>query len=231
VTFVQYQQVNRDKVRIFKSRDNLSSWEVAYNFQPGHIRHIHAIQKDPYSEKLWICTGDLDKESMVAWSDDGFNTIQKIGHGSQLWRVCQLIFTEEAVLWGTDTGYEDEAGIYRWDKETAELKKFQKIDGAVFFGTRLRNGTVVMSTNREGLRNEKDDKTRLFIISEDNQTTSIECGTWNHKKPGFWFKYAMLRFQRKQGATSLAVTCLNQKEFPDSELIIISEETLLSAIR
>jgi hypothetical protein len=199
---------------------------VAYEFIPKQIRHVHAIQKDPYTDKLWVCTGDDDEESMVAWSDNEFKTIHEIGHGSQLWRVCQLIFTEDAVLWGTDTGSENDAGIYKWDRKTIELQKYQNIDGAVFFGTRLKNGTIVMSTDRESMKNEKDDKTRLFIISKDNKITSIECGTWKHKKSGFWFKYALLRFQRDQGGDALAVTCINQKEFPDSELILISEDNL-----
>jgi hypothetical protein len=221
-----FQNPDRNKVDLFKSRNKMSSWEVAYRFQPKLIRHIHAIQKDPYSDKLWVCTGDDDEESMIAWSDDEFKTIRKIGQGRQMWRVCQLIFTEDDVIWGTDNGSGTDAGIYRWDKETAEIHKYQNIDGAVFYATRLKNGTIVMSTDREGLNIEKDDKTRLYIISGDNKLTSIECGTWNHKMPGFWFKYALLRFQRNQGAGSLAVTCMNQKEFPDSELIIISEESL-----
>lgn len=226
-----FQNPNRNLVRLYKSIKNMSSWEVAYQFQPGQIRHIHSVQKDPYTGKLWVCTGDDNKESMIAWSNDKFKTIQRIGQGSQIWRVCQLIFTEEDVIWGTDTDSEDDAGIYRWDKGTAELTKLQKIDGAIFFGTRLKNGTIVMSSNRQGLSIEKDSKTRLYIISEENKITTIEFGTWDHKKPGFWFKYSMLRFQRNQGSSSLAISCLNQKEFMDSELVIISEEILQSTLK
>ena len=132
------------------------------------------------------------------------------------------------MLWGTDTASEKEAGIYSWDRNTGEVQKYQGIDGAIFFGTKLKNGTMVMSSDREGFKNEKDDKTRLYVISKDFNITSLECGTWDHKKPGFWFKYAMLRFQRDQGGPSLVITCLNQKEFPESELIIISEDSLIS---
>jgi hypothetical protein len=226
-----FENKNRDVVNVYKYSNNSDSVIAAYSFPKGQIRHVHAIQKDPFTEKAWICTGDSDEESMIAWSDDGFNTKHELVSGSQKYRVCQLVFTEEAILWGTDTGSEYEAGIYRWDKESDECKKLQTVDGAVFFGTRLKNGTVVLSTDREGLKSEKDDKTRLFIISAENKIAEIECGSWKHKKPGFWFKYSLLRLQRDQGSASLAVTCLNQKELPDSELIIISEETLLSAAK
>jgi len=226
-----FQNPNRDEVKIFKSMNNMNSWKVAFEFQPGQIRHIHAVQKDPYSDKLWLCTGDFNEESMVAWSNDNFKSITQIGQGSQLWRVCQLIFTEQFVFWGTDTGSEDLAGIYRWDKNTAEMEKLQKVDGAIFYGTRLARGTIVMSTNRQGRKNEIDNKTRLFIITDENKIASFICGTWNHNKPGFWFKYAKLRFQRKQGGSALVITCLNQKEFPDGDLLIISEDTLLQVSR
>lgn len=221
-----FRNPERDKVRLYRSSEDMSYWEVAYQFQPRQVRHIHSIQKDPYSNKIWVCTGDNDDESMIMWSDDNFNTINKIGYGNQIWRVCQLVFTEENIFWGTDTGSENISGIYSWNRQNAKLKKHLEIDGAVFFGTRLRNGTIVLSTNREGAKNEKDDKTRLYIFYEGNAIKVIECGTWDHKKPGFWYKYAMLRFQRDQGGPSLAITCLNQKEFPDSELIIISEKEI-----
>jgi len=220
-----------NKVRIFKSTNNMSSWQEVYEFKPQHIRHIHAIQKDPYTGKLWVSTGDLNKGSMIAWSDNEFQTIEQIGQGSQIWRVCQLVFTEEAVYWGTDTDSDVVAGIYRWDKKTGKIEKLQKIEGIVFFGTRLANGTIVMSMNREGARNESDNRTRLLIITPDKKVKSFDCGTWNHNNKGFWFKFAMLRFQRNQGGASLAITCLNQKELPDGELIIISEESLLEAVK
>lgn len=218
-------------VRVYKSTNNLNSWQVAYEFQPGQIRHIHAIQKDPYTNKLWICTGDSNEEPMIAFSEDKFKTINIIGRGNQGWRACQLVFTKDAVFWGSDTFSDSISGIYRWDRNNLKVEKLQKINGAVFFGTRLSNGTIVMSTDRESSINEDTDKTNLFIITENKKITSIQCGTWNHKKPGFWFKFAMLRLQRDQGAPSLAITVLNQKEFPDSELIIFSEETLLAATK
>lgn len=227
-----FRNPHKDKVRVYKSISNLLSWQTVYEFESGQIRHIHAIQKDPFTEKLWILTGDKDKESMIAWTDNEFNSIVPIGQGSQMWRVCQLVFTEDAIYWGADTTSESEAGIYRWDRVTSKIKKLQKIEGAVFFGIRLAKGTIVMSTDRIGIRTELDNRTRLFIFKKDSEIISSEFGTWNHTKKilGFKTKSAMLRFQRNQGGASLAITCLNLKELPDGELLIISEENLLKTI-
>ncbi len=143
--------------------------------------------------------------------------------GSQKWRACQLVFTEEAVYWGADTGSIDLGGIYKWDKEKQEVKQLQAISGAVFFGTRLANGDIVMSTDREGFPNETDDKTRLIIINKENNIKTVDCGTWDYKKPGFRLNFAKLRIQRLQGSNMLAISCLNQKEIPDGDLLIYSE--------
>jgi hypothetical protein len=214
----------RQNVKILKYTDDIMTWDPVYIFHPGQIRHIHALQADPYTGKLWICTGDEDSEAMIGWSEDNFNTLVPIGIGSQKWRTCQLVFTEEAIYWGADTGSEDFAGIYKWEKQSQKLNRLQSIDGAIFYGTRLANGTIIMSTDREGFPNEKDEKTRLLIINEDNKITTIDCGTWKIKKPGFRFNFAKLRFQRTQGNNLLAISCLNQKEIPDGDLLIYSEE-------
>jgi hypothetical protein len=213
-------------VRIFKSNNYGMTWEIAYDFQPDKIRHIHALQLDPYTGRLWICTGDKDKESIIGWSIDNYRSIIPIGQESQIWRACQLVFTEEAVYWGTDANIES-AGIYRWDKKSKGLTKLDTCNGAIFFCTRLSKGTIVMSTDREGISSEKDDRTRLFIISNDDKVTKIECGTWDYKKKGFRTSFAKLRFQRDQGSNSLAITCLNQKEIKDGDLIIVSEDALI----
>ncbi|MBI9063356.1 MAG: hypothetical protein JEZ14_15345 [Marinilabiliaceae bacterium] len=221
-----FRNEERIKVKIYRSTDFGQNWEVAFEFSSGTIRHIHSLQRDPYTGKLWICTGDTDDESMIGWSDDHFKNIHFIGRGTQTWRSCQLIFTEEAVYWGTDSGSEDLGGIYCWDKETMRLKKLLKVDGALFFGTRLEKGTMVMSTDREGFPNEKDDSTRLYIITNHNQVREIVCGTWLHKRHGLRFSFAKTRFQRNQGSNYLVLNFLNQKEISGGDLIMISESEL-----
>jgi hypothetical protein len=217
----------RTNVKVFKLDTENRTCKISYEFKPGQIRHIHALQRDPYTNRLWICVGDEDNESMIGWSDDNYRSITPVGQGSQIWRTCQLVFTDEAIFWGTDTGSKDLAGIYRLDRKTMELKKVQRTQGAIFFSIKLNNGTIVMSTDREGFPNEEDDKTRIFLLSKNNEIITFRCGTWDYKKHGFRFNFAKLRLQRSNGDSSLAMSVLNQKEFPESELLIFSEENLV----
>ena len=218
----------RVSVRVYNFNNNINAWKTSYTFKPGQIRHIHALQRDNFTDRLWICAGDENDEPMIGWSDDNYTSITPIGSGSQIWRTCQLVFTEEAIFWGTDTGSEDLAGIYRWDKKSAELKQVHRTKGAVFFAVALKNGTIVMSTDREGFPNENDDKTRLILLNRNGEVVTIPCGTWKYKKHGFRFNFAKLRLQRSSGDDLLVISVLNQKEFPESELFIFPQENFVS---
>jgi hypothetical protein len=221
-----FRNKDRINVRLFRSKDFGQTWEIAYEFQPGSIRHIHCLKADPFTGKLWICTGDKAMESMIGWSDDDFKSINPIGQGTYNWVACQLIFTKEAVYWCTDTSIENMAGIYRWDKETREIKKLSDIKGTSLDATRLTNGTIIMSTVREGCAIERDDKTQLIFIIEGDKVTATQFGTWNYKKAGFRGSFAKLRLQRSQDNDLLAISCLNHKEVSDGALMIYSEETI-----
>lgn len=210
-------------VRLYISKDAGKSWQVAYEFPAGQIRHIHAVQQDPYTGKIWILTGDEGQADRMLWSADEGKTLNLLGGGRQKWRVTQLVFTPNMLYWGADSRKRnsDEAGVYQWEKNSRVLNKIAHVDGAIFYATRLAKGTIVMSTVREGASNEIDDKTRLWIITKENRVASYVFGTWDWKE-----KYAKLRFARNQGASKLAMSILNHKEY-NNELILISEEALV----
>lgn len=221
-----FRNAARTAVSIYKSSDQGMNWEVAREFEAGFTRHIHFIQQDPFTGRLWICMGDLDHESRIGWTDDGFSTITYIGSGNQVWRSSHLVFTEEAVYWGTDTGFDDLAGIYRWDKSSLEVERIHKSPGAILYGTSLENGSLVFSTDREGFPIEQDHLTRLFVLKKGGAVSEIEAGTWKHWKKGYRYSFAMLRFQRNQGSASLALSVINQKEFPSGTLLLFDEAVL-----
>lgn len=62
----------------------------------------------------------------------------------------------------------------------------------------------------------------------------MDCHQWQESCPlvcGTRYslrKYAKLRLQRDQGGNLLYITCLNQKEISDGDLIIISEKEIKS---
>jgi hypothetical protein len=225
-----FRNPERGEVHVYRSADGGESWEQVYSYQAGDIRHVHGIQEDPFTGKLWISAGDSDSESKIAWTEDNFKSLTQIGTGSQAWRTTQLVFTEDAVYWGADTGSVEHGGIYRWDRSTRKTSQVCSSPGGILFGTRLLNGTLVFTVDREGFENETDKWTRLFVLRNDGSVSEIRFGTWKHRKKGIKYSFAMLRVPRKQGSNRLALSVINQEEFPAGELLLIDEGDLDSTV-
>lgn len=216
-----FRNINRSNVRLFCSEDNGRSWQVAHEFSPGKIRHIHAIQQDPFEDKAWILAGDNKHEPMISWTDNGGYTLNIIGQGAQKYRATQLVFTGNFLFWGADTDHPEDGGIYRYDRKLKRIEKFSSTKGVVLYATRLTGGTIVMSTqSTKGSLSKKETKTRLIIIQDEKNVVSIVFGEEASRR-----KYAKLRFQRRQGNNSLVISVLNHKEY-NNDLLIIPEYSL-----
>lgn len=66
-------------------------------------RHIHILDKDPYTGDIWVGTGDTDDESAIYRSTDSGETFQLIGMGNQKWRMLAFIFTSKYIFWNVDS--------------------------------------------------------------------------------------------------------------------------------
>ncbi len=55
----------RAEVHIYVSTDRGRTWQIAYTFPAGSIRHVHNIVYDRWGDCLWILTGDNGAECKV----------------------------------------------------------------------------------------------------------------------------------------------------------------------
>ena len=55
----------RAEVHIYVSTDRGLTWQIAYTFPAGSIRHVHNIVYDRWGDCLWILTGDDGAECKV----------------------------------------------------------------------------------------------------------------------------------------------------------------------
>ena len=111
-----------ETVRVWRSRDDGRSWEVAHEFAAGAVRHIHAVQWDAFAQALWVATGDDDASSRIGYSRDGGATFVWIGAGSQTFRAVSLLFTPEAVSWVMDSPNVPTRFV-RWDRQSGALRE------------------------------------------------------------------------------------------------------------
>ena len=110
-----------DTVRLYRSDDEGRTWEIAFEFEPGQVRHIHTVRSDPINHGLWVGTGDLDQESHIGYSYDRGATFEWIGGGSQLYRVVSILFFDDAVAWGTDTDEVTNMRTVLWHRSESRI--------------------------------------------------------------------------------------------------------------
>lgn len=104
----------RAEVHVYASNDQGSTWQVAYTFPAGSIRHIHNIVYDPWGDCLWILTGDEGAECKVLRASCDLRAVQVVLSGNQQARAVASIPTEAGLYFATDTPFEKNH-IYRLD--------------------------------------------------------------------------------------------------------------------
>lgn len=133
-------------------------------------RHIHVIAKDPYTNNIYVSTGDYEEESGIHISYDNGLTYKTELFGAQDYRALSFIFTERYVFWNTDT-HESQA-LIRMDKETKEIKRYALLNGALWcsvlypkplFNTKF----YIMSSNSEGALYDNNNRVYGIILEKD----------------------------------------------------------------
>ena len=179
---------------VYRSEAAADSFRQVYEFPAGSVRHIHFIQWDPFAACLWMGTGDRNEESRLLTSTDGGSTWESVGEGTQLWRAVGVVFTPEAVYWGTDAG--SDAGdtpnvVVRWDRRARRADTIQPLQGPCHGITKLAEGTILLATGVEGGQNEHDRQSHLWRLSDGEFR---EIAAW---KKDFWpavVQFGVVRF-------------------------------------
>ena len=122
----------------------------------------------------------------MLFTNDGFQSFELLGGGTQDWRVVSLMITKDALLWGSDNDLTP-ASVFRWDFAEQRLMKLQEIGSPSYYSTQLQDGTFVLSTTYE----PESDNTRLNGL---RPTTDL----WASKDGETWLRVLSLDYQRKE---------------------------------
>jgi hypothetical protein len=149
VYFGEYDCTTRpNSVRIFKGTLDGTEWDVCYEFAPGEIFHIHSIKFDPYRNRLWILTGDRNRENKLLYTDDKFDTVQLLGANDQGWRIVSMIIEPDYLYWCSDNDCSG-SSLYRYNFAHQSREKIRFIGKPSYYSTKLADGTLVFSTTYE----------------------------------------------------------------------------------
>ncbi len=100
----------RHFIRCYNCKTNeIEVKQTFYNLYEGQkgyypfARHIHTMVKDPFTNFIFIATGDgNDGSSAIYYSKDNCNSIIRIGSYSQHWRTLSFFFTAKSIFWNND---------------------------------------------------------------------------------------------------------------------------------
>jgi hypothetical protein len=174
VYFGEYQVGKKHSVtRLYWSLDKGRTWKVRYEFPRSEIRHIHAVQFDPFRKLLWVATGDRDHESRILFSSDKGMTFKKLGGGSQAWRAVSLQFSSNAIYWGTDSPRR-ENHIFKWQWSSGQKGILVTVRTPFYYSFQDSNQNIFYATTAERLENSIPDIfSELWQINNDGSVRRL----------------------------------------------------------
>lgn len=159
-----FQNMDKQAVNIYCSKDNAQTWYVAYTFKLGNINHIHGLFYDKFTNRIWVATGDREDECIIGYTEDEFKSFVEVFRGGQEYRTCQLFFYQDFIVFGTDTQYEQNV-IKKFDRKTLEITELQKVQGSVIKGGQVGD-VAFISTTVEPSKVNTDKYAHLWVTKD-----------------------------------------------------------------
>ncbi len=125
----------RAEVHIYVSEDRGSTWQIAYTFPAGSIRHVHNVVYDRWADCLWILTGDEGAECKILRASCDLRTVDPVISGNQQARAVAGIPTQDALYLSTDTPCEKNH-VYRLDR-SGRLDRVVELNSSSIYGCRV----------------------------------------------------------------------------------------------
>ena len=173
---------NREAVHIYASGDGGASWNIAYTFGAGSIRHIHNIVYDRWQNCLWILTGDYGPECRIIRASLDFTTMHEVLAGDQQARAVAAVVSEDGIYFASDTPLEQNH-ISHLDR-SGNLRSLSAISSSSIYGCRNRAGTF-FSTMAEPSEVNASNEVRLY--SSQTGAEWSELASW--RKDGWPMKF------------------------------------------
>lgn len=180
----------RKFVNVWKISFDLRNWKSV--LQLNDLRHIHGIYPDPYSRGVfWMTVGDFQGECFILRTANSFESVERFGDGTQIWRAVNLFFDEQYITWLTDSHLEQNHAC-RLKRETGLIEIGQKINASTWYGCTTVEGLYIAFTTVERGPAIQTNESSI-LISEDGfywkKIYGIKKDFW---RPMQLFKYGVM---------------------------------------
>lgn len=152
----------REPVHLYRVHLPSGNTDILFRFEAGIVRHIHNVEIDPFSQRLWSSTGDEDQECIIFHVDPESGKHEFVGQGGQQWRAVSFVFRKEAVYWGTDNP-SGENYVWRYDRRRKRIDQIGHVRGPVYYSKGVDN-FVIFGTAVEFGHGQQDRFGRLYAL-------------------------------------------------------------------
>ncbi len=159
-----FQNVENVPVHIYLLNIESGELKVAYTFEQGEINHIHGLFRDPYTNRIWVVTGDDDGECVMGYTEDDFKHFTIVFRGGQEYRCCQMFFYPDFIVYATDSQFIPNV-IKKIDRQTLEITELQSVQGSVIKGGQT-GGVSYLSTTVEPSTVNTDQYAHLWVSKD-----------------------------------------------------------------
>ena len=157
---------NRESVPIHMSTDGGVTWTKPFLFPKKTIRHIHGIYHDPFTDNIWVPTGDFSNECyLYQFANTGFTNPTIHGDGTQIWRTVSLFFTKKSIVWIMDSEL-DTSHLIIMDRKTGIITKGRAFPGPVWYIKTLSDGWNIIQTTVENGAGVTSNNVHLFASKD-----------------------------------------------------------------
>jgi hypothetical protein len=168
----------RDEVHIYASTDHGATWNVAYTFPRGAIRHVHNIVYDEWAKCFWVLTGDNGSECRILRASCDFRNVDVVLSGNQQARAVAMVPMPDGLYFATDTPLEPNHA-YCLDR-AGKLTEVASLSSSSIYGCRVGD-TVCFSTMVEPSQVNRDPNVKLYSSADGRDWKSSL-----HWKKDFW---------------------------------------------
>ncbi len=176
---------SRDEVHIYASTDHGVTWNVAYTFPRGAVRHVHNIVFDEWANCLWVLTGDNGSECRILRASCDFRSVDTVLSGHQQARAVAMVPAPDGLYFSSDTPLESNH-VYRLDRE-GTLAELTPLSSSSIYGCRAGGG-LFFSTMVEPSQANRDRNVRLYGSRDGVAWRSLL--QWRKDRwPMAWFQY------------------------------------------
>jgi hypothetical protein len=97
--------------------------------------------------------------------------LETVGEGDETWRAVSLVFTADAIYYGTDAEFRSNE-IYKIDRSSSERVSLGNVNGTVFYSKRV-GSDIFFATTAENAPAQDENVASLWCINSEGDIAEV----------------------------------------------------------